>query len=355
MSESMCESEPHEDSNQEQVSILLLLDHGQNRKVLAEKLESEFSIQTAESRVGRKDIDLVIVDDGGLAANYADLQARQERSEPIIQPCLLVTSKDAEGVDSSAWNLVDDVITTPISLAELYPRINSLLQLRRLSIECKQKRQLEQVASILSHDIRNPLSIAQGHLDLARKSGDSEHFDKIEGALDRIDELVEDVFTLAKQEYSAADLSDVPFREAAVEAWNECDTKNARLEVESNDELLIRSNRSMLKELFTNLFTNAIEHNSSPVTVTVGSLANGFYVSDDGNGIPESDRSSAFELGHSTRSDGTGIGLAIVTQVADIHGWTISITESTDGGARFEITDVTVKNGNGGRSSNGSD
>jgi signal transduction histidine kinase len=344
MLETMYESEPHRDSNQEQARIQLLLHHRRNRELLAAELESAFSVQSAEPIAEGEDVDLVVVDDGGLAANYADLQARQQRSDPIIQSSLLVTRKSVSEVDSSAWKLVDDVITTPLSPAELYPRINSLLRLRRLSIECKQKRQLEQVAGRLSHDIRNPLSVAQGHLDLAQKSGDTEHFDQIRRALGRIEELVEDVLTLAKQEYTAGDFSDVLLKEAAAEVWNECDTKNADIDVDGDPVLRIHANRSMLKELLANLFKNAIEHNPLPVTVTAGSFTDGFYVADDGNGIPKSERSSVFELGHSTQSDGTGIGLTIVTQVVDAHGWTISITESTDGGARFEITGVTVKN-----------
>jgi signal transduction histidine kinase len=63
-------------------------------------------------------------------------------------------------------------------------------------------------------------------------------------------------------------------------------------------------------------------------------------VADDGPGIPESDRLGVFESGYSTAPDGTGFGLTIVEEIAEAHGWEVSVTASRDGGARFEIRGV---------------
>jgi len=76
------------------------------------------------------------------------------------------------------------------------------------------------------------------------------------------------------------------------------------------------------------------------VTVTVGSLEDGFYVADDGPGIPEADREKVFESGYSTDGDGTGLGLAIVRRIAQAHGWDVTLTTSESGGARFEFHGV---------------
>jgi signal transduction histidine kinase len=88
---------------------------------------------------------------------------------------------------------------------------------------------------------------------------------------------------------------------------------------------------------------DAIEHGDGEATVTVGALADGdgFFVADDGPGIPEADRESVFESGFTTAAEGTGFGLAIVKEVVDAHGWTIGVTESESGGARFEVRGVT--------------
>lgn len=68
-------------------------------------------------------------------------------------------------------------------------------------------------------------------------------------------------------------------------------------------------------------------------------LPNGFYVADDGPGVPADERDQVFEFGHSG-GDGTGSGLAIVRSIAEAHDWTVSLTDSESGGARFEFTGV---------------
>ena len=57
------------------------------------------------------------------------------------------------------------------------------------------------------------------------------------------------------------------------------------------------------------------------VTVTAGELETGFYIEDDGFGIPEAERDDVFEPGFSTNPDGTGLGLRIAKQVAEAHNW----------------------------------
>jgi len=81
-----------------------------------------------------------------------------------------------------------------------------------------------------------------------------------------------------------------------------------------------------------------VEHD--PLEITVGRLPDGFYVADDGPGIPPDERDRVFEPGHSTSEDGTGYGLWIVEEIVTAHGWTVDATESATGGARFEITGV---------------
>jgi signal transduction histidine kinase len=56
------------------------------------------------------------------------------------------------------------------------------------------------------------------------------------------------------------------------------------------------------------------------VTVRVGQLPEGFYVEDNGPGIPENEREQVFGYGHTTSEEGTGFGLSIVATIADAHG-----------------------------------
>jgi two-component system sensor histidine kinase HydH len=76
------------------------------------------------------------------------------------------------------------------------------------------------------------------------------------------------------------------------------------------------------------------------VTVRVGRFEAGFFVADDGVGIPESDWATVFEPGYTTSDAGTGLGLAIVQQIAEAHGWNVAVCASDTGGTRFEVSGV---------------
>ncbi|WP_050032903.1 two-component system sensor histidine kinase NtrB [Halorubrum halophilum] len=199
---------------------------------------------------------------------------------------------------------------------------------------------LEEFASIVSHDLRNPLSVAQGRLDLAREEHDSEHLDAVADAHERMETLIDDLLTLARDGEGVEETERVSLGEFAETCWDGVETAGASLRVETDRAIL--ADRSRLRQLFENLLRNAIEHASEDVTVTVGDLDGGFYVADDGSGIPENDRERVFETGYSTNEDGTGFGLEIVETVAEAHGWDVRVTDAAGGGARFEFTGVDV-------------
>ncbi|MEF8781418.1 MAG: PAS domain-containing sensor histidine kinase [Haloferacaceae archaeon] len=208
----------------------------------------------------------------------------------------------------------------------------------RRELEGKVER-LNRFASVVSHDLRNPLSIVRGHAELARETGDPEHFDAIEEAVDRMDELTTDLLELTRAGDVIGERTTLDLGTLAREVWRDCELAPATLEVESTGA--ISADRGRMRELLSNLFENAFAHAGPDVTVRVGAIeagdASGFYLEDDGDGIPESDRDAVFEWGHTTAADGTGFGLAIVAEIAAAHGWEIDVTDSRAGGARFEI------------------
>jgi len=207
----------------------------------------------------------------------------------------------------------------------------------------RQNGRLERFAGVLSHDLRNPLEVAQGRLRLAREDGDPEHFDAIERSLDRMDDLVEDVLRLARQGGTVTEPDAVAVATAARDAWDVVDSGDATLVVDS--DLVVLADPSRLAQLFENLFRNALEHAADrpdALTITVADLrdARGFLVADDGVGIPEDERDTVFDAGFSTADDGTGLGLNIVRTIADAHGWQVTVTESDGGGACFQFGNV---------------
>jgi len=208
---------------------------------------------------------------------------------------------------------------------------------RRQELE-RQNKRLEEFASIVSHDLQSPLGVAQGHLELAEERGDGEHLEKASDAIDRSKALIDDLLTLAQEGNQVDAAETVDLAEVAERSWQTVETAQAILEI--GGPAVIEADPGRLQQLLENLYRNAIEHGGDDVTVSVGTVDDGFYVADAGPGIPESDRDEVFEAGYSTGENGTGFGLRIVEQIVDAHGWEITVTESEQGGARFEVVDV---------------
>ncbi|MFC6794983.1 GAF domain-containing protein [Halobaculum halobium] len=204
----------------------------------------------------------------------------------------------------------------------------------------RQNERLEEFVSVVSHDLRNPLNVATGRMDLARDDCESEHFDAVERAHSRMEALIEDLLALAREGEAATDLTPVDLTSTVRECWTNVETGDASLVVDADRAILADERR--IRQLFENLVRNAVEHGGDGVTVTVGGLDDGFFLEDDGVGIPADRRESVFEAGYSTSEEGTGFGLRIVKQVVTAHGWEIRACDGRDGGARFEVTGVTA-------------
>ncbi|ELZ57524.1 MULTISPECIES: PAS domain-containing sensor histidine kinase [unclassified Haloferax] len=231
---------------------------------------------------------------------------------------------------------------------------------KRAELEAEEKAErLRNLARMLSHDLRNPLSVAVGYVEsLLDDVVAADGLEQVAGALDRMDDIITDALVLARHD-AVEELSTVDLETRATTAWEHVDTGSADLVVA--DTVEFRADPSLLGHVFENLFRNAVEHGStgsrdSPddavehgasddLTVTVGVLCGdadvtGFYVEDDGVGIPAETRDEVFEAGYTTGERGTGLGLSIVAQAVHTHDWDIDVTEAENGGARFEITGV---------------
>jgi PAS domain S-box-containing protein len=211
------------------------------------------------------------------------------------------------------------------------------LQRQKRELE-RQNERLEEFASLVSHDLRNPLNVATGHVALTKETGDLSHLEDVQTAHDRMLHLIDDMLSLARQGRTLDETGPVALEQSARDAWDTVETEQATLDVVDSGTLIADSGR--LQRLFENLYRNSVEHAGADVAVTVGTREGGFFVDDDGPGIPESERETVFEAGHTNVENGTGFGLAIVKQIADAHGWTVDVRESESGGARFDFGDV---------------
>jgi signal transduction histidine kinase len=203
-----------------------------------------------------------------------------------------------------------------------------------------QNESLEEFADVVAHDFRGPLSTITGRLQLVREEHDSDHLDAIEESVERMETLVEEILTLARTETVVEDTEPVELAPVVEACWRNTDTADAELVVET--DRTVRAGETRLQQLIGNLLQNAVEHGGEDVTVVVGDLDDGFYVEDDGPGIPAEERAQVFQRGYSTAEEGSGagLGLAIVEKIAEEHGWEVRVLASEAGGARFEVRGV---------------
>ena len=202
----------------------------------------------------------------------------------------------------------------------------------------QQNDRLDEFVNEVTHDLRSPLNVATGYLELTQQEvGPMDSLDEIQDAHQRMDQLIEDVLAKARgnQDFIQEPLS---IAESARTAWNTVETATASLEIKGDRTL--EANHGQLLQLFENFFRNSIEHGGDDVTVRLGYTNSGFFVADSGHGIPEENRKNIFEREVTYSDHGTGYGLAIVSDIVDEHGWTVTISESEHGGARFDVTGI---------------
>ncbi|WP_181684621.1 ATP-binding response regulator [Halorhabdus salina] len=206
----------------------------------------------------------------------------------------------------------------------------------------QQSERLETFASVVSHDLRNPLTVALSSLELIERDYDVDPAmaDRMDRSLTRMEHIIDDVLTLARQGRADHDPEPVSLSAVVDRAWENVAVNGAAVSVDTG--LTLSADPGRLQELLEHLFENAHKHCDSAVTVEVGALEDGFYVADDGEGIPADDRDQVFDLGFSTSQEGTGMGLSIVDQIVAAHDWSIGVTAADGGGARFEVTGVDI-------------
>ncbi|MFP8956092.1 ATP-binding protein [Natrialbaceae archaeon A-CW3] len=211
----------------------------------------------------------------------------------------------------------------------------------------RQNERLDQFASIVSHDLRNPLAVANGYLELVRDELGDDHdaVTEIQQAHDRMEELIDDVLTVARETNQIDALEPVHLRSIATRAWEHVETQHAQLELDDADSW-IDADPNRLLQLFENVFRNAVEHaagdddSDEGVIVRVSTDEDGFGIEDNGSGIPPNRREDIFASGYTSETANTGLGLAIVKRIVEEHQWSIDVTGATLGGARFAIAGV---------------
>lgn len=212
-----------------------------------------------------------------------------------------------------------------------------------------------------SHELRSPLTSIKGFVELLAATGDSlserqrEFVEIIELSTNRLVDLVNDLLDVARVEAGRVEIHRRPadmaeaVREVAMLIRPRIDEKAQTLQLELPDDLpLALADPSRVRQILTNLLTNAHLYTDSGGTLTVSLRASPHHivleVADDGRGMTDEEIEHAFDRFYRGRGEGshphppgTGLGLAIVRALVELHGGSITITSEPGQGTLFTV------------------
>ncbi len=196
----------------------------------------------------------------------------------------------------------------------------------------RQNERLSEFTGYVSHDLRNPLSVAQGYVSQAIETDSADGLGAAVRAHSRMETLIEDMLLLARRGEVIGSVEPTAVETIVEDAWEAVDARSASLAVSGNLTLVADSSR--LQQVFENLFRNSIEHGGPDVTITVDCQPDRLLIADNGCGF-DTDPAALFG------DDGpqkTGLGLSIVAAIVDAHGWSITARDGDPDGCAFEIS-----------------
>lgn len=305
----------------------------------------EYVSPSCEHLIGYEQEELI----GDSVFNFVDPEDRQYVMEqffeaienpsmtPVVEFRLNNPEYDEKVLESRGTNLLEDEVVDGFVV-----NTRDITDLNKRERDLRQRNeQLESIKDLISHDIRNPLNVAFGSVELYHETGSDKHIESVQKALERIDTLIDQTNLLADQPVRIEDADTIPLGQVVRAAWEMVDTKDATLLID--DSRRIEGDPDRLQQLFENLINNAVTHGGRETTCAVGTMEDAIYFEDDGAGIPESDEELVFKSGFTTGENNTGLGLTIIDHIVSGHDWEIGVTNGEDGGARFEITGVSFQ------------
>jgi two-component system, OmpR family, sensor kinase len=261
----------------------------------------------------------------------------------VLAPVRELTTTAREITDADLTRRIE--VTGNDELAELARTFNSMID--RLEASFALQRQF---VSDAGHELRTPITIIRGHLELLGDDPDERHETQalVIDELDRMARFVDDLLTLAKAERSdflqPADVDlDALTHELMAKAAGLADRE---WELEAVGAARLRGDRQRLTQAVMNLAHNAVQHTGPGDRIALGSAAEGrvarLWVSDSGPGVAPGEAARIFDRfarggNGMRRSDGAGLGLSIVRAIAEAHGGHVDVRSVPGEGATFVL------------------
>ena len=209
---------------------------------------------------------------------------------------------------------------------------------------------LGRLAAGLAHEIRNPLGSIAGSVQLLRSGKGLDDEDQqlceiIQRETNRLNDLVTDMLDLSKPrkpELALVDAATVAREVVALAGKSGRALTDVSVTfIDDGQPALVRADNAQLRQLVWNLVRNAVQASGAgaEVQVSVKSQPEGveLAVIDQGVGITEAQMPRLFDAFFTTRSQGSGVGLAVVKRIADEHGFLIHVKSEAGRGAAFRV------------------
>lgn len=346
--------------------ILLIDDEHNLRRTLARLLEREGhevidagSFAEIERHVQPGQFDLLVSDI--LMPDFDGLHVLREVVERrgCREPVLLVTGQPSlESASEAVRHGAFDYVAKPVTKDKLLEAVARGLRHVGLLRERDRARQQEvdllknlailgQEASLLTHEIRTPItSLRHALAAVADKLGVAERVvvEDLVRNIQRIEKLLTQTLSFARP--LELDLEDVDLGALVREAWAQLEPFPPRAGVElqvddSEGAVVAHVDRDRIAEILVNLLRNACEAcaGTGRIAVSVRAAASQAVVevADSGPGVPPKMRGEIFRLFQSSKSGGTGIGLAFSRKIAESHGGSLDLVDGAGPGARFRL------------------
>ncbi len=206
---------------------------------------------------------------------------------------------------------------------------------------------LGQMATMIAHEVRNPLGVMRSSAQEIRDSvrdqpNPTKATSFILNEIDRLNRVIESILGFARPIQPKLDVvraSDIATRAMLLAAEHPCN-RDRRVRLDRGIDPEVYIDADLLTQVLLDLIANALEASPPKGDVVVEIQANGgvsICVSDSGPGVADEQRERIFEPFYTTQANGTGLGLAVSRQIVTSHGGSLSVGPSATGGARFEV------------------
>jgi signal transduction histidine kinase len=282
--------------------------------------------------LGRTDLDFTELPEEHREAAYRDEMRIIDDDTPRLEIEKYTDYVDSHSLTSKVpWHDADGDVRGLVGLTQDITEYK-----RREHASRRQHERLAKVALVATHEFRNELQVAHGRLQLSDAT--DEQIAVVEESLTRMASIVDTVVELASEGQSASQRKALWLSTLSREVWDTLASSQATLCIDEDHRIVADPEAASL--FLQILFKNALEHVGPSVTVTLGTTADGFYVADDGPGFAVDPPERVLDAGFTTVEGNTGFGLYVARRLANDHDWALSLSESEDGGGRFEVGNV---------------